>query len=252
MSYRILDYKGLQSLRDPEWLVDGIIPTGEGGSLGMLFGKWGSAKSFVALDMAHSIATGIDWHGRPTVKGRVAYVVAEGALGFKYRAAAWARHHGFNAGIPRMHYVTDPVDLMDMRRVELLLDTLQSDTPGLPDLTIIDTLARSMPSGDENETKDMNAVVAGLGRIQAVTRGSVLVVHHQGHNEETQRARGSSVLPGACDYILSCAKTGNRVAVECRKQKDAEEFAPLHFELKPVAGSCVIETASNLLSMKVR
>jgi RecA-family ATPase len=251
VSFRILDYKALQALEDPEWLVDGVIPTGVGGSRGMLFGKWGSGKSFVALDLAHCVATGLDWHGRPTQKGRVAYVAAEGAFGLKRRASAWAKQYGFLGAVPRIHYVMDGVNLMSLPHVERLLDTLQEDTPGLPDLVVIDTLANSMPGGDENEAKDINTMMEGVGRIQAVTRGAVMLVHHQGYSEDT-RARGSSSLPGHMDFILGAEKTGNKIALKCHKQKDAEDFATMHFTLKPLAGSCVLERASNVVSMRVR
>ncbi len=248
MSFRILDYAGLQRLEPPQWLVDNVIPSGPGGSLGVLFGKPGTAKSFVALDMAHCISTGLDWHGRQVHKGRVVYLAAEGALGFKGRAYAWAKSRGFS-NIPRAHYVLDPVNLMDMRNVETFMETMRADLPGAPDLVIIDTLARSMPGGDENETKDMSAAVTGLGRIQ--TLGCVvMVVHHQGHNEETDRARGSSVLPGACDFMLRTEKKGKGVIkLHCFKQKDADEFDAMTFDMKPYAGSIVLEVASNLLRL---
>lgn len=231
-------------------MVKNIIPTGEGGSLGVLFGKPGSGKSFVALDIAHCIATGIDWHGRKCQRGKMVYLAAEGALGFKRRVEAWEASRGFEY-TPRAHYVIDPINLMDMRSVELFLRTLHEDGIHRPALVVIDTLARSMPGGDENETKDMSAVVTGLGRIQTLGC-SVLVVHHQGHNDEAERARGSSVLPAAADYMMRTAKTGRSIRLECTKQKDSEEFAPITFEMKAVAGSVVLEQTSNLVRLTTR
>ena len=251
MSFRVLDYRDLQDLEDPEWLIEGVIPTGAGGSRGLLYGKWGSGKSFVALDMAHAVATGTSWHGRPVKRKRVAYVAAEGAFGIKRRASAWARHHGFEA-LPRIQYVLDGVNLMSIANVDLLLETLRETAPVYPALVVIDTLANSMPGGDENLTKDINLMMEGVGRIQAVTRGAVMLVHHQGYSEDN-RARGSSSLPSHMDFIASVEKTGQHIAVKCKKQKDAEDFIDLHFRLLPVAGSCVIEQAGpKALSMRTR
>lgn len=247
-SFRILDYAALLRLQEPRWLVDTIVPIGEGGSLGVLFGKPGTGKSFVALDLAHCVATGVDWHGRSVKQGEIVYLAAEGALGFKGRATAWAKSRGFRA-VRNAHYVIDPINLMDLRNVDAFLRTLRDDGITTPSLIVIDTLARSMPGGDENETKDMSAVVTGLQRIQT-TGASVLVVHHQGHNDEAVRARGSSVLPAAADYMLRTSKTGRTIRLECAKQKDAEEFAPLTFELKAYDKSAVLMPSSQLLQFR--
>ena len=250
MSFRILDYGALQRLQEPPWLVDQVIPIGEGGSLGVLFGRPGSGKSFVALDIAHCVGTNTDWHGRRVQQGSVVYLAAEGALGFKSRAAAWAKSHGIRS-IQHAHYVLDPINLMDLRSVEAFLRTLRDEMEDKPILVVIDTLARSMAGGDENETRDMSAVVTGLGRIQTLGC-SVLVVHHQGHNDDAIRARGSSVLPAAADYMLRTAKTGRTVRLECAKQKDAEEFTPLKFELKAYDRSAVLIPESQILRFPIR
>lgn len=237
MSYRVLSYNDVQKLQDPEWLVDNIIPTGPGGSLGVLFGKPSAAKSFVAVDIAHHIATGLDWHGRPVQKGRTVYFAAEGGLGFKYRTRAWARAYGFQ-NIPRSHYIFDSLDLMDLREVDRLLRAID-ELPDPPSLVVIDTLARSM-RGDENETKDMSAAMLGAQRLQTLNC-CVLLIHHLGHSEERQDSpRGSSALVGAADFMVKCERKGKMVKVSCAKQKDGDEFTPFELEMTSVAGSVVL------------
>ena len=54
---------GLAERKPPNWLIDGIL---EHGTFSAIVAAAGNYKSFVALDMAHSIAHGIDWHGRKT------------------------------------------------------------------------------------------------------------------------------------------------------------------------------------------
>ena len=67
-------------------------------------------KTFVALDMALSIAKGLPFHGLPTKQGAVAYIAGEGARGLLGRIEAWYRSkrvdnqsclRGFNAQFPR-------------------------------------------------------------------------------------------------------------------------------------------------------
>jgi hypothetical protein len=48
-------------------LIKGDLPRGE---LGVLFGASGSGKTFVALDLAFSVARGIAWRDRRTTRGR--------------------------------------------------------------------------------------------------------------------------------------------------------------------------------------
>src|SRR5947209_2819298 len=57
------------------WLIEGLLPAS---SLAVLAGGSGVGKSFIALDIACSIASGIDWHGRSVMQGDVVYVAGEG------------------------------------------------------------------------------------------------------------------------------------------------------------------------------
>ena len=66
---------GLAERTPPVWLIHGIL---EANTFSALVAKAGSYKSFIALDMAQSIAHGIDWHGCKTQKGSVVYCVGEG------------------------------------------------------------------------------------------------------------------------------------------------------------------------------
>ena len=59
----------VQEVRDVDWLVDRYLETG---SLACLFGDPGTCKTFIALDIGLSIATGRKWCGRP-VTGKAQY-----------------------------------------------------------------------------------------------------------------------------------------------------------------------------------
>lgn len=64
--------------RDPEFLVDGLIETD---GLGLIFGDPGSAKSFMAVDLALCVASGADFHGKGVKKGPVLFIAGEGHNG---------------------------------------------------------------------------------------------------------------------------------------------------------------------------
>jgi hypothetical protein len=104
-----------------------------------------------------------------------------------------------------------------------------------PSLVIVDTLARSLPSGaDENSAKDVGAFINIVDRIRDHFGCVVLVLHHTGHNEET-RARGSSALKAAMDIELSVRKRGVSRIAEWTKLKDLpDEPSPQEFVLEHV------------------
>ncbi len=79
----------------PQYLVKGLI---EEGSLALLFGAPSSGKSFLALDLAASIAAGRDWCGRRVSQGPVFYIAGEGHAGVRRRLAAWSQFHGIALG----------------------------------------------------------------------------------------------------------------------------------------------------------
>jgi hypothetical protein len=75
-------------VQDPTWLIPGLLPAH---GIGMLYGESGSFKSFLALDMALSLAFGIpgQW-GAPPVKNDVLFLAGEGPVATaKKRWPAW-------------------------------------------------------------------------------------------------------------------------------------------------------------------
>src|SRR5829696_4145564 len=80
---RLVELREIQEIRhmaDPPWLVEGILAEG---AFAALYGKPGVYKSFFALELSFSIATGLTWAGRPVRSGRVIYIAAEGTGGLR-------------------------------------------------------------------------------------------------------------------------------------------------------------------------
>jgi hypothetical protein len=72
------------------WLIKGVLPKAK---LGILFGASGSGKTFVALDLAFSIARGIAWRTRRTMRARVVIIAAEGGSGLGKRGQGGQQLH---------------------------------------------------------------------------------------------------------------------------------------------------------------
>ena len=229
---------------DPTWLIDGIFPQE---SLVVLYGPAGSGKSFIALDWACRVATGLPWQGRSIRQGPVVYIAAEGRGGLPQRLKAWlgAFHEG-KEGLP-IYFGLQPLAMLADGPDELLeqlegwVDDELGPTGVYPALIVVDTLARCFSGGDENETADMGRFVESADRLRQDTGATVLVLHHSGKDEEREE-RGSSVLRGAADTVMRLKHGQNgSMKLACRKQKDASEFPDISCRLRTVGESCVVE-----------
>lgn len=213
------------------WLIENYF---EQESLSMIFGAPASAKSFLAMDIAYCISSGIPWNGNKTTKGKVVYVAGEGYNGMKKRFKVLEDHHNMkNTDI----FISDsPVSLSSPDSIRELADVIKTECPD-PILIVIDTLHRNFGSGDENSASDVASLLNSIDSFLKPTGATVLFVHHTGHGNST-RARGSSSINGALDVEYCVGKKGSVVTMKCSKVKEFEDPKPLQFELvtKPIAG----------------
>lgn len=227
------------------------------GSLVLLYGAPDTYKTFLALDWANCISTGLPWQGHSTRDERVwdsndkspvpvLYVIAEGARGFYRRQEAWLAAH---PGAPRgdLYQHPEPVDLLTRSAVGthwLTTDDLLSVGARLsddyPQLVIFDTLHRCMPGGSDVSDKDMGRVVESARRLQDYWDGcSVLLIHHSGW--AGQHERGSNSLRGACDSVFQVKRAEGKVILKDDKEKDKGQEAPLVLRARKSADSLVLE-----------
>ena len=215
---------------DPEFVIAGLVETE---SLAAIFGKPGSGKSFVALDMAASVASGTPYHGRAVMQGPVIYIAGEGNNGLRKRLAAWERHHGVSLSDAPLHLSRCATSLLDPAAADAVtaaIDAVAQIEGKPPRLVIIDTLARNFGGGDENSTQHMSAFVAAVDSIKGRFPGcAVLLVHHTGHGEG-DRARGSSVLLGALDAEFRVELSGDTTTLQGTKSKEGAIPPPIGFK----------------------
>jgi hypothetical protein len=220
---RLLDIDDFESLRPPTWRIKGILP--EQG-LTILWGRSGDLKSFVGVDIGLCVATGAPWHGHEVTKGLVIYIAAEGSTGLAKRALGWWRTRGKDYPKPDFKLIPHSLALTG-DDLQPLLDAV---TPLKPALIIVDTLARTFGTGDENKQADMSAYVTAADKLREATGANILVIHHSGVHED-KRERGSNVLRGAADTVIKVSRKGDKLTLINSapegKQKDAEEFATI-------------------------
>jgi hypothetical protein len=241
----------------PDWIIKGVLPRAV---LAVIYGESGSGKSFIALDQAMAIARGEDWRGKRTKQGTVAYVVAEGASGFTDRVKAYCHRHNVDkSGLPLRILAAAP-NLMDAKKdaeggVYALARALRKLGP--VSVVYIDTYARVLGEGNENEAKDTNAIVANCAFISEVTGALVVLIHHSG-KDSSKGARGSGALRAAADAEFAVGKSEARHTVTVTKMKDGEDGGKFHYKLAPVVvgldddgedrTSCVVEHIDSVVA----
>lgn len=222
----------------PEYLIDQILPKG---ALGCVYGRPGSAKTFLALDWAFSVAAGMPWSAREIRGGPVLYIVAEGSGGLGIRVRVWLEHARL-PDLEQIQFLPLAINLLDVHQLAALA-TVATEIG--PVLIVIDTLARSMVGGDENSARDVGLLIDAADKLRQATGATVLLVHHTGKDGQTYR--GSSALEGACDTMIEVQLDGGTVTIRCEKQKDDEPFEPIRMRLVTVdlgdASSCVLEAS---------
>lgn len=223
----------LDSLPPVAWLLSDLLPR-EGVSL--LTGPSGSGKSFLALDIAAAIAQ----------NGTVIYMPNEGYKGYAERKIAWCTH--FKRDIPGLYFGSSEqaVSLVNPLQVQGFIDSI---LPLKPDLVIFDTLAGCIVEGDENSATSMQTMINHCRRIAHTTGAAVLLVHHPGKNNDTER--GSSAILSGVDMALKLSMSDGVLSLSCKKAKDAEPFATRRFGLIRVPTredrtSCVLVPSSKI------
>jgi hypothetical protein len=230
-----LTRSALAELPTPTPLIDNVLDMG---TVALLYGKWGTGKSFIALDWAASVAVGRNWQNRPTEARRVLYIAAEGAFGLQARVTAWETGWQQALGDNDLSILPCAVNLTDQHELAELVDLVAVGGYGL---VVIDTLARCMVGADENSARDCGQVVDALTRLRAATPGGlgvVLAVHHTGKDGKT--FRGSSVFEAGADTVYLVTEDGGAITLDREKRKDGPTADEHTLRLEPMAESCVV------------
>ncbi|MFC4353390.1 AAA family ATPase [Fodinicurvata halophila] len=195
----LLTFQELMELPPLSFLVEETLVQG---SFALMYGAPKAGKTFLALDMALSVAAGRTWQGRETQRGHVLYVSAEGTGGLPQRVTAWIESARLD-DLERKRLTQNfrvwrnPVNLCSQDETAGLIGAIRDEQLD-PVLIVVDTLARCFV-GNENSAEDMGKFIAGVDSLRDAFPGAtVLVIHHQGKDEE-KGARGSTALRGAID-----------------------------------------------------
>lgn len=233
--FEYLDVNQIKNMADPQWLIGGLVIEQ---ALGFVFGPPGSLKTFITLSMGLSFAVGMpDWWGRKIERqGVVIYISSEGQGDLKFRIQAWELKNKVLSDDSPFFLIRQTINFMKPDDVGKLLATVQSisDRAQRPVAAVfVDTVSRTLPGADENLQKDMTLFVAACDAVRQRFKTTVIGVHHTSRNGNM---RGSTVFPGAGDFLIEVnreegAKHGS---IRAAKIKAAEDGWEQHFKVEEI------------------
>jgi AAA domain len=236
MFAKLLDTNAVDDIAPPTYLIDKFIVAN---SLAVVFGLPGSAKSFLTIDWALSVANGIPWLGRSVQQGDVLYVIAEGLSGIGKRKRSWQEDRGVlvPAGVT---WYPEPVNLLDKSAVAQLLEVADALQPVM---IVVDTLARSMPGADENAPGPMSEVIEALDAMKRATKAAVVANHHT--PKDGSSPRGHSNLLGAVDTAVKVTKVEGDITISTEDKQKDDEPVTMSVRLRKVNDSAVLYASSS-------
>jgi hypothetical protein len=206
------------NLPEPKWAIPGLIPEG----LTILGGRPKVGKSWLALQMAHSISTGSIFFGHRVELGNVLYIALEDG---SRRLQERLRKHG----IPRDAMIT----------FERNWEPLQGEGLGYLSreisehayrLVIVDTLTRAFRGLDQNDQPIINAVMSNLQRMCQDYHLAMVFIDHTNKpkgflSDPVDSIMNSTVKTAVADQVLALYKEqGKAIANLKGRGRDTEEI----------------------------
>lgn len=190
---------------EPPQIVRGVLRAGQ---IAMLSASSKAGKSWALLGSAFAVATGGEWLGWKTARGRVLYVNSELTdYDLESRLNRLADALGLD-GIP------DGLDVWHLRGQSMTLSGLlpeilrRQQEHGPYSLLLPDPLYRFGQGRDENDNGVQAVTMGELGELAEQTSAAVLVAHHfsKGNKagiDHLDRASGAGMFARAPDTILT-------------------------------------------------
>lgn len=232
----------------PRWLVDTLWARS---AVGVLGGAPKSCKSWLALDLAVSVATGTPCLGLFDVDrpGPVLLYMAEDAAPIvKARLIGLCRTRALTLADAPIHVITTPVLRLDRSRDQARLRAAVRQVA--PRLLVLDPFVR-LHRIDENDAGEVSALLGYLRTLQRQHDVAVLVVHHARKNGGTGtglslRGSGDFHAWGDSNLYIRRQKDTLLLTIEhraaaapepLRLQLLAGDHANAHLAVVPAAGA---------------
>lgn len=199
-----VQWSELDQKREPyEWLIRDFLPANE---RTMMYGEPSCGKSFAALDIALSVARGLNYEKHNTRQAGVIYCAFEGGKGFPTRVEGYRQHHELELtdGTPFV-ILTRSVDLFEdedaCKNLREEIDYWRSTFRVPLGLTVFDTVSASSGSMDDSQGKDVAKYLGNGKKIMDGLNSATLYVHHVAKNSGGS-PRGSGKWTGDLEATI--------------------------------------------------
>ena len=214
----------------PNELIENLMTIG---SSTVIYGDSNSGKTFFALSMAASVATGSAFFGRQTDKGGVVYLATESPSSVMTRIQAMKKYLGIS--LENLAVVPVPVNFYsndgDAADVVELVKAVSKAKEIQVHLIIGDTLARMSAGANENSGEDMGPVMARFDQVAKATGAAMCIIHHNGKNAAAG-ARGWSGIRAHIDTEIEVVSENNMRTATVTKQRELPGKGDvIHFKL---------------------
>jgi hypothetical protein len=213
------------------WLIEGLWARA---AVGLIGGAPKCLKSWLALDMALSVATGTPCLGAYRVLERgpaLVYLAEDSLTVIRDRVARMARHRGLDLSAIDLHVITASRLRLDLAADRARL--LETASRFRPRLLLLDPLVR-LHAVDENDAGQIAALLSYIRELQRRLDLSVIVVHHTRKNasgaQAGQNLRGSSDLHAFGDSNLYLRRTREKLLL-LMEHRAASPPEPVYLEL---------------------
>jgi len=216
----------------PRWLIDQLWGAA---AVGVIGGAPKCSKTWLALDMSLSVATGTPCLGRYAVPdpGPVLIYLAEDSLAMvRERVEGMARHRSLQLDTVPIHVITAPVLQLDREPHRSQLR--QTARQLRPRLLLLDPLVR-LHGIDENHAGEVAELLAYFRSLQRELNLAVILVHHTRKNAAGGAAaglglRGSSDIHAFGDSNLYLRRTSQRLMLSS-EHRAAAAAGSIYLEL---------------------
>ena len=237
--YTIRNRAAINHIPAPSWLLKGLIPEQ---AYCIMYAPETSFKTFLALDMALSIACGFPQEPANFSDadilhpGPVLYITGEGLSNIRKRVAGWEKVHNGGREVAGFDLFNPAPRLTD--DLENLAEFIKGVRPDYK-LIVVDTVSRVMQGLNENGQENASAFTGLADWLRSVgPETSILALHHV---NKDGGIRGSGVFAADADVVLriedrqTVSSKEYTVELTTIKMKDGPDQAePLKYTLREI------------------
>lgn len=224
---------------EEEWLVEGVIP--RKGYAG-IFGRRGSAKSFLALHLAGCGATGTPFMGFAVERFGTMYCVGEKKARFGKRVHAWLQANNQGGAPLAISFRWSVPNLLDEAEVSAFIDEIEAAKVeflrrGAPlGVVVIDTLARALKHANVSDADAAGKALEAIQLIVDQTGVTVMPLAHVAKSEGALSFKGAGEWEDAADSLIRIDRKDTdpvRIAT-VPKQGDGPDGQVFGFDLEVI------------------